>query len=163
MKAASIKEIKSALESTSPNRLLEICLRLIKFKNENKELATYLLFDETDEAAYVTNVKTHITELFEDVNTSNLYFAKKTLRKIVRLTAKFIRYSGEATTEAELWLDVAEKFTQLQLPLHKNAALQNMYTSLIKKIKKAVQGMHEDLQYDYLRQLAAIEKAHSKK
>ncbi len=158
MKAASVKEIKSALETIPPGQLMEICLRLIKFKKENKELATYLLFDETDEAGYVSNVKASLDSLFEEVNKTNLYFAKKTLRKIVRTTAKFIRYSGKETTEVELLLHVAEKTLSLQLPLHKNTSLQNIYLGVIKKIKKAVQGLHEDLQYDYLRQLEAIEQ-----
>lgn len=162
MKAASVKEIKSALETIPPGQLMEICLRLIKFKKENKELATYLLFDETDEAGYVNSVKAGLDELFEDVNKTNLYFAKKTLRKIVRLTAKYIRYSGQATTEVELLLHVAEKTLSLQLPLHKNASLQNIYLGVIKKINKAVQSMHEDLQYDYLRQLQAIQQPSSK-
>ena len=56
MKAASVKELKSALENIPPNQLLDICLRLVKFKKENKELATYILFDETDEAGYINNV-----------------------------------------------------------------------------------------------------------
>ncbi len=162
MKAASVKEIKSALETIPPGQLMEICLRLIKFKKENKELATYLLFDEADEAGYVSSVKASLDSSFEEVNKTNLYFAKKTLRKIVRLTAKFIRYSGQATTEVELLLHVAEKTVALQLPMHKNASLQNIYLGVIKKINKAVQGLHEDLQYDYLRQLKAIEKLSSK-
>ena len=162
MKAASVKEIKSALETIPPGRLLEICLRLIKFKKENKELATYLLFDETDEAGYVQSVKDSLDVLFEEVHKTNLYFAKKTLRKIVRLSAKFIRYSGQDTTEVELLLHVAEKIAGLQLPMHKNTSLQNIYLGVIRKIHKAVAGLHEDLQYDYQRQLQAIEKLPAK-
>lgn len=158
MKAASVKEIKSALEIIPPGQLMEICVRLIKFKKENKELATYLLFDETDETGYVNNVKASLNSLFEEVNKTNLYFAKKTLRKIVRTAAKFIRYSGQATTEVELLLHVAEQTVLLQLPMHKNTSLQNIYLGVIRKINKAVQGLHEDLQYDYLRQLEAIEQ-----
>ncbi len=157
MKAASVKEIKSALETIPPNQLMEVCLRLIKFKKENKELATYLLFDESDELGYVNNVKANLDSLFEEVNKTNLYFAKKTLRKIVRTTAKFIHYSGLPTTEVELLLHVAEKIADLHLPLHRNVALHNIFLGVIKKINKAVEGLHEDLQYDYLRQLEVIE------
>lgn len=163
MKAASVKEIKSALETIPPGQLMEICLRLIKFKKENKELATYLLFDETDEQGYVNSVKAHLDTLFEEVNKTNLYFAKKTLRKIVRLAAKFIRYSGQEATEVELLLHVAEKTVSLHLPMHRNPSLQNIYLGVIKKIKKAVEGLHEDLQYDYLRQLETIEETPLKK
>jgi hypothetical protein len=157
MKAATVKEIKTALENIPQKELVEICLRLVKFKKENKELATYLLFDETDEAAYTSSVKEHITLLFEDVNKSNPYFAKKTYRKIVRVTNRFIRYSSKATTEVELLLFAAEKMQIQKKEISKSTALENIYLSLVKKIKKAVGGLHEDLQYDYLRILKQFE------
>ncbi|HSN62377.1 MAG TPA: hypothetical protein VLR49_15680 [Ferruginibacter sp.] len=157
MKAASVKEIKSALENIPPNQLMDICLRLIKFKKENKELATYILFDESDEAGYISSVKESLELLFEDVNKTNLYFAKKTLRKIVRVANKFIRYSNEATTEVEVLLFVADRMQKLNLQMSKSTALENIYLGLIKKINKAVMVLHEDLQYDYLRQLKLMQ------
>jgi hypothetical protein len=156
MNAASVKEIKTGLEQLTQKELVEACLRLVKFKKDNKELLTYLLFEEADEAGYVSNVKETLALIFEDVNRTNLYFAKKTLRKIVRTANKFIRYSKEPTTEAEILLYVAEEILNLGLNMKKNTALENIYLSIIKKIRKAVGSMHEDLQYDYLRQLDKI-------
>lgn len=153
MKAASVKEIKSALENVSSKELLDICIRLIKFKKENKELATYILFDETDEPGYVANVKASLDLLFDDVHKTNVYFAKKTLRKIVRVANKFIKYSNNATTEVEVLLFVAEKMRKINLEMSKSTALENIYLSLNKKINKAIMLLHEDLQYDYMRQL----------
>lgn len=157
MNAASVKEIKGTLEQMPAPELVDLCLRLIKFKKENKELATYLLFDVYDEPGYVANVKTALLLLFEDVNKNNVYFAKKTLRKIVRVTGKYIKYSNHETTETELLLFVAETMLGLGLPLHKSTALQNIYDGIIKKIIKSVAALHEDLQYDYLRQLNSID------
>ena len=156
MNAASVKEIKTGLEQLTQKELVEACLRLVKFKKENKELLTYLLFEEGNEAGYISNVKESLAVLFEDVNRTNLYFAKKTLRKIVRTANKFIRYSKEPATEAEILLFVTEKILSLNLNMKKNTALENIYLSIVKKINKAVASMHEDLQYDYLRQLQAI-------
>ena len=157
MKAASVKEIKSALENIPQKELVDICLRLVKFKKENKELTSYLLFDETDEAGYVSGVKENLDELFNDVNKTNPYFAKKTYRKIIRVTNKYIRYSNEATTEVELLLFVAEKMKLQKKSIGKSTALENIYLSVVKKINKAVSGLHEDLQYDYMRRLNSFE------
>ena len=44
MKAATIIELKQELNNTSPAIVSELCLRLARFKKENKELLTYLLF-----------------------------------------------------------------------------------------------------------------------
>ena len=57
MKTASVKELRQALTERSPKELLEICLRLSRFKKENKELLTYLLFEASDEMGYVNGVK----------------------------------------------------------------------------------------------------------
>lgn len=156
MNAASLKEIKSALENIPPNELLKICLRLSKFKKENKELVTYLLFDEADEPGYIASVKETLALLFEDVNTSNLYFAKKTIRKIVRTANRYIRYSSVATTEVEILLFVAHQMQELKIDFKKSTALNNIFLGLVKKIKKSVASMHEDLQYDYLKELEIL-------
>lgn len=156
MNAASVKEIKSGLEQLSHKELVEACLRLVKFKKENKELLSYLLFEEADEAGYVNNVKTALEPVFDDVNRTNVYFAKKTLRKIIRLANRYIRYSKVPTTEPEVLLYVLEKMLDLNLNLKKSTALENIYLSAVKKIKKSVDALHEDLQYDYLRQLNTI-------
>ncbi|MCB0546499.1 MAG: hypothetical protein KDD19_02870 [Phaeodactylibacter sp.] len=45
MKAATIRELKQAMDNLSAGELVELCLRLARFKKENKELLTYLLFE----------------------------------------------------------------------------------------------------------------------
>jgi hypothetical protein len=157
MKTASLKEIKTELENTPPEKLLELCLRLTKFKKENKELLTYLLFEEGNEASYVASVKEILNELFETVNKTQLYFAKKTIRKIVRIANRYIKYSDSKTTEPDILIHVCEKINDLNLDLKRNTALHNIYLSQLKKIKKAVASMHEDEQYDYLKMLELLE------
>ena len=157
MKTASLKEIKTELENTPPAKLLELCLQLTKFKKENKELLTYLMFEESDEKSYINSVKEILNELFETVNKTQLYFAKKTIRKIVRIANKYIKYSNFITTEPDILIHVCEKINDLNLDLKRNTALHNIYLSQLKKIKKAVSGMHEDEQYDYLKMLEILE------
>ena len=53
MKVASIKDIKTELKKRTNDELLELCLHLSKFKKENKELLTYLLFEAHDETGYI--------------------------------------------------------------------------------------------------------------
>ncbi len=151
MKTASIKEIKTELENIPATKLLDFCLSLIKYKKENKELLTYLLFEETDEKSYVNSVKEIINELFETVNKTQFYFAKKTIRKIVRTANKYIKYSSCKTTEPDILIHICEKINNLNLDLKRNAALHNIYLFQLKKIKKAVSLLHEDEQYDYLK------------
>ncbi len=149
MKAASLKELKEELNTLHPAQVLNLCMHLAKYKKENKELLTYLLFEAHDEQSYIKGIKEHIDEQFEGMNKSNLYLAKKTIRKILRTTKKFIKYSGSRQTEVELLIYFCKKIRNSGIILHSNTALGNLYQRQILKINKALSTLHEDLQYDY--------------
>jgi hypothetical protein len=156
MKAASLKEIKTELATIHPARVQELCLHMAKFRKENKELLTYLLFEAQDEKAYIFEIKVQMDELFLDVNTSKSYLAKKTIRKILRLTNKFIKYSGSKQTEVELLIHFCKKFKNLGLPITANSVLGNIYMRQFEKIKKSLALLHEDLQFDYLEEVQRL-------
>lgn len=156
MKAASVNEIKQQLKATSPAQLTELCLRLARFKKENKELLTFLLFDADDLPAYINSVKQQIDEEFSQINTSNIYFAKKTLRQILRTANKHIRYTASKEAEAEILIHYLTNFKGLKISWSKSTALVNLYNAQIKKIKAAIATMHEDLQYDYVRSVERL-------
>jgi len=158
MKAASLSEVKNELKTLSHIQLLDICLHLAKYKKDNKELLSYLLFEADDEASYVKSVKELITEQFNDINKSNTYFAKKTIRKILRTTAKYIKYSGSKQTEVELLLFFCKKLQMSGISMQSSVALFNLYQRQIQKIEKALATMHEDLQYDYREELEPLLK-----
>jgi len=157
MKPASVNDIKQKLRDSDKKELVEICQKLARFKKENKELLTYLLFEEDDLPNYIKNVKEEIDEGFQQVNTSNVYFAKKTIRKILRISKKHIRYTSSKTAEAEILLHYLTNFRGLDLSWQKSTALTNLYKGQLKKIEAAIKTMHEDLQYDYRRQLNRLQ------
>ena len=156
MKASSISEIKQELINIPAGELVDLCLKLAKYKKENKELLSYLLFESYDEQAYIKNVKADIDEQFKDVNKNNLYFAKKTLRKILRTTNKYIKHTGSKQAEADLLIYFCAELKQSGIPLHKSTALKNLYDNQVKKIKKVIASLHEDLQYDYLKEVEKL-------
>src|SRR5690242_11715529 len=116
MKAASIHEIKQELQSLPSSRLSELCLRLAKFKKDNKELLTYLLFEAADEPAYIASIKKEIDEEFTGLPKPNLYLTKKSLRKVLRITAKQIRYTGSPQAEVELLTYFLRKLRDSGIP-----------------------------------------------
>lgn len=156
MKPASVNEITQRLKEADKKELIEICQRLARFKKENKELLTYLLFEEDDLPNYIKNVKEEIDEGFSQINISNVYFAKKTIRKVLRIAGKHIRYTNSKTAEVEILLHYLTNFKGLNLHWQKSTALVNLYKSQKKKIETAIAAMHEDLQYDYRRELERL-------
>ena len=156
MKAATINELKQELVNLSPSKLSELCLRLARFKKENKELLTYLLFEAHDTPGYIQSVKAEMDLQFADINKSNVYFVKKTLRKILRTANKYTRYSGLPQVEIELLIYFCTNMKELNVPITSNPVLSNIYLNQLRKINKALNGLHEDLQYDYQREIQAL-------
>jgi uncharacterized protein YihD (DUF1040 family) len=156
MKSATIHEIKQELSVAKPAELMELCLRLGRFKKENKELLTYLLFEAHDEQGYVSGIKKEIDEEFAAINLSQLYFAKKSLRKIVRIINKYCRYSGSKQTEVELRIYFCQQLKESGIPIERNAVINNLYLSQLKKINSVLSTLHEDLQYDYQRDVKEL-------
>lgn len=157
MKSASIVTIRKELQHLSKEDLLTLCLRLGKFKTENKALLTYLLFASHDEDGYIASVKQTLDELFETINTESYFYMKKTIRKILRQIRVYSRYSLKKETEIELLLYFCGRLNDLSPSIHRNTTLSNLYERQILSIHKKILALHEDLQYDYNLQLEELE------
>jgi hypothetical protein len=149
MKAVTVKKIKDELSHRSANDLMELCLHLSKFKKENKELLTYLLFESHNEEGYIESVKEKVDDLFDQINTKSYFYIRKSVRKILTLTKKFIRYSKKKETEVELLLYFCIKLKDFKPSISRSSRLTNTFERQILLIKKAIISLHEDLQYDY--------------
>jgi len=157
MKAASVNEIKKDLSSLSQKEVIELCMRLAKYKKENKELLTYILYESNDEESFITSLKEEVDEQFSQVNHTNMYFAKKSFRKILRLINKHTRYSGIKTTEIELLIYYCTKLKTSRSSIKKSNQMMNLYQRQVDKIEKLVSTLHEDLQYDYQEAIEGLE------
>jgi len=157
MKAVTVKEISQELLNLTPKELRDLCLRLSRFKKENKELLTYLLFESSDESGYVESVKKEIDLQFDKVNKKSYYFIKKNLRRILLRTRKYISYSKNKKTEIDLLIYYCTKLKNFTPSIQRNAALRNLYIRQIVTIREKLGSLHEDLQYDYGLELRTLE------
>jgi hypothetical protein len=150
MKTATIQEVKKELSDLGKAELLDLCLRLAKYKKDNKELLGYLLFDAHDIDGYIGQVNEEIIELFKDVNSSHVFYAKKTLRKILRFANKCIKQTSNKQAEVEILMCYCKCFKKQGSYVFKSTALANLYQAQLKKITKAIETLHEDLQFEYV-------------
>lgn len=156
MKSASSNEIKAALHNLSPKEIIQICLRISKYKRENKELLSYLLYEADNEQQYIDNIKTEIDAYFNNLVVLNFSNMLKKLRKVVRLANKYIKFSGSKNVEVAVLIHICYHL----LPFTKqnsSTALLNLYNRQIIKIDKALSKLEEDLQYDYKNDISAIQ------
>ncbi|PIF02187.1 MAG: hypothetical protein CR996_01000 [Draconibacterium sp.] len=149
METAPLSEIKKELKFRSVQELQEICLRLARFKKENKELLHFLLFEAMDQQSYINVVKAEIDSQFKNMNRSNIYLAKKTIRKVLKSTNKYIRFTGDKIFQLELRIYFCLQLRKSGIKLHSSRAILNLYQNQVRQIKKIHASLHEDLQYDY--------------
>jgi len=134
MDPASLAEIKKTLMLMDRGELLDACLRLARFKKDNKELLTYMLFLSKDENAH-----------------------KKTLRKIIRWMNKCLRFSGVKETEVQVRMHFCQTLRDSETPFRKHRVMWNMYAGQIKKIRKAGEKFHDDVKRDLERDILKLE------
>lgn len=153
MKAATLNELKKELNTLSPSHVTELCMRLAKYKKDNKELLTYLLFEADDENSFIKEIKAEIDTGFEEMNKSNIYYSKKSIRKILRSINKYIRFSGSKQTAAEVLIYFCKSLIHSSIQIEKSTALKNIYEAQFKKINAALNTLHEDIQYDFRKEI----------
>ncbi len=156
MKPATVKQLKDELSHSSQEELVNLCLRLSRFKKENKELLTYLLFESTNEQSYIESIKQEVDEQFEQINTNSYFYIKKSVRKILRNIKKYIRYSLNKETEVELLLYFCKKLIEFKPSILNNVTLTNIFNRQLLFIKNKIIALHEDLQYDFNVQLSDL-------
>lgn len=156
LKPADLKDIRKEISTIDRKSLEEICGKLIRFKKENKELLSYLLFWSEDETLFQQELTQAISEMMKEVNTTTVFWAKKTIRKIVRHMNRYLGFSGDKITELEVRIHFCEELKGLKLNIRHSKVLENLYVAQLKKINAAFVGIHEDLQRDYEGRINAL-------
>ncbi|MES3016982.1 MAG: hypothetical protein V4721_04355 [Bacteroidota bacterium] len=148
MKPEKLSDIKKDLLSRSVPELTEICLRIAKYKKENKELLNYLLFDSDDPLGFGEKIKNLLAEDFEAMQ-KHYYYSTKSLRKILRLMNRYTKYTGNKQVEIELSLWFCTNFLEYVDLRTSHKPLQGLLIRQLEKISKLLPKLHEDLQFDY--------------
>ncbi len=156
MKAVPITRIKKELQHLSQEELVEIVLRVGKYKVENKEFLTYLLFEASDEDGYIEVVKEYIDEQFDLVYQQHYYYIKKSVRKILRTIKKYVKFSKKPETETALLIHFCRRLKGMEPSYLNNTVLTNMFDRQLALAEKTIAKMHEDLQYDYKLELEEL-------
>ena len=149
MRSASVKEIRDELAALPHKELMALLQRLARFKKENKELMTFLLFESQDLDGYLSTVRQEMLEGMLDIRPRQSWLAKKTIRKTLRIAMKHIRLSASRQVEADLLLHFLRLVIDSGIDLGSNPVVLNLCHTQLRKIDAAIEAMHEDLQFEY--------------
>lgn len=148
MKPEKLSDIKKELTGRTAQELTEICLRIAKYKKENKELLNYLLFDSDDPISFGDKIKTLLEEDFRAMQ-RHYYYSTKSLRKIMRLMNRYAKYTSNKQVEIELSLWFCNNFLLYVDLKTSHKPLQGILIRQLEKVSKLLPKLHEDLQFDY--------------
>jgi len=143
-----LQDIKKEVQHLQHEQLAELCLRLVRYKKENKELLAYLLFEANDEHAFVEKVKAEVGFMLSQLP-SHSYLASKSVRKVLRLIGKYVKFIASKPAEIDLLLSFCFNYLQY---INKNTSYKPLRLILMRQVEKIntnIKKLHEDLQFDY--------------
>jgi hypothetical protein len=143
-----LQQIKKELQHIPHEQLAELCLRLVRYKKENKELLAYLLFEAHNEQDFVESVKAEAGFMFSQLPVQS-YFTAKALRKILKMLTKYTKFIGSKPAEVELLLNFCQNYIQYVVQQTSYKPIRLILTRQIEKIRTLISKLHEDLQFDY--------------
>lgn len=155
MKPEKLSDLKKVLLVLSVPELTEICLRLAKYKKENKELLAYLLFDANEPMKYAEDVKSFLITDFNNMQ-KHYFYSTKSLRKIIRLINRYAKYTGSKQVETELTIWFCTNYLTSADLRTTHKPLQGLLTRQFEKIIKLLPKLHEDLQFDYQKEFETL-------
>jgi hypothetical protein len=156
METSSLSELKKELQTLPYPQLVDIAIRLAKYKKENKELLHYFLFEAHDDQSYIDAIKKEVEEQFKSINYTNLYFTKKSVRKVLRFVNKHIKYAAKPEITVELLIHFLQQYKRNPIRFDNSTAMVNLFAAQLKKIDKELAKLHEDIQYDYRKELELL-------
>ena len=152
-----VADIKKELQHLDNAQLTELCLRLVRYKKENKELTGYLLFNADNERAFIDSLTAESGMMFSQLPYNNYQLAKS-LRKILRILNKYIKFMSSAEAEIEVLINFCRNYVQYvdRRASSSYKPLRLILTRQLDKISKAITKLHEDLQFDYSQDFNAM-------
>jgi len=144
----NLQAVKKELQHLSSNQMADLCLRLAKYKKENKELLSYLLFEADNSAGYIEGIKQEIDEMFNALP-NHYYYIAKSMRKILKIIAKHTKFMASKPAEIDLLIHYCQQYI---IHIDKRTTykpLKQLLHKQLEKVAKLIGTLHEDLQQDH--------------
>lgn len=157
MKANSLKEIKTELTEKNKAELIQLCIKLVKLRKENKEMLSFLLFGAENVQSYIDDLKILLQNEFTLLNFPARQKLKH-IRKTLRTLKKHIRYIEHLESEIHLRLWFCQTLIDNCSHAEIRGAYQKLIQSEIRQIENKIPKLHEDLIFDSRQELEEIKK-----
>lgn len=145
----SLAQLKKELGYLPEKELIEVILELSKFSRDNKSFLFFKLNEKDNPGLFVEMATEDLATEFQNARADHYYYAKKSAQKIRRKMNKLLKLSKNKPDQIEVILFFCEQLKENGFLDHRHAVLDNLYQMQLKKAVKLIDGLHEDLQFDY--------------
>lgn len=150
-----LSDLKKELLVLSKPELIQLCLRVAKLKRENKELLAYLIYDVEDPLFYAEKLKPELKEVFEQPF-QHAYYLTKSIRKVMRLIAKYYRFTSNKQGETELLIYLVDEFHKSWRNEYRYQALGKVIFRCLEKAESNLKKIDEDFRADFEEPIAQL-------
>ncbi|MFC4871930.1 hypothetical protein [Negadavirga shengliensis] len=156
MRIPGISEIRKELKFLDEKKLIELVLDLGKLNRENKAYLYFKLFEEDNPRLFIEMVQEELMTEFQKANTNHYHFAKKSAQAIRRKLNKNLKLTKDKAAHIDLLVFFCRKLKEYGYLDFRHPVIDNVYLMQMTKIEKLIAGLHEDLQYDYNKELEEL-------
>ena len=156
MKPATLVQIRKELETVSYNRLLDITMKMVRHKTENKEFISFVLFDEENVADFASDIRHEISEMMQEVQYKPSYIIKRTLRKVLRYISRYCGYVSDKEFEAEMLVYFCRLMKEKRLHRTPIKSINIIYYKQLEKIEKLLPKLTGEVKTDIENELAEL-------
>ncbi len=157
MQIPSLAQLKKELSYLSEKELTELILDLSKFSRDNKSYLFFKLNEKEHPGLFVEMAQEDLLLEFQNARSDHYYYAKKSAQKIRRKMNKLLKLTKEKTNQIEILLFFCEQLREHGFLEHRHSVLDNLYQMQLKKAIKLIDGLHEDLQFDYESRIESLD------
>lgn len=153
----SLKEIREELKLLDRTELEELIVDLAKLSRQNKRSLGVKLASRHDASVVLDLFKEELDLLFAEANDSNHYLAKKSIQAIRKKMNQNLTLTKDKSQQVELLFHFCEQMKAFGYLAYKHPVIDNVYLMQFKKADKLLEGLHEDLRYDFAEKLNALQ------
>ncbi|MCC5938831.1 MAG: hypothetical protein JJU34_16245 [Lunatimonas sp.] len=150
MNLPTLAQLKKELSSLDHKTLIGFLGDLAKLNKDNK---TYLYFKlrEKDEPGLFLQecIEELDAEFASGYYSNNYHTAKKSAQKIRRTLNKLLSINKDKAVHVELLISFCKSMEEYGYLDFRHPVIDNLYAQQVRKLEKALQSLHEDIQYDY--------------
>jgi hypothetical protein len=157
MEISSLTDLKKDLSYLSEKELIALITDLAKFSRDNKAFLYFKLNEKSHPNLFVDLVKEELDNAFQTANTRGYNIAKKSIQGIRGKLNKSLKLSKNKADQAELVLYFCELMNDYDYLDFGHPVIDNLYDSQIRKARKLISTLHEDLQSDFEYRIEELE------